>query len=284
MAPAAALTGAAGSLEAAAVALGAGGVPGGVPGKAVKAAGAAAGGGGVGAAVRAVAANPAVWASAAALAGVYAARQLIASTTSDPSGYTNQMLQVAKQQLAEAQRAAATEVDPTRKEEARTQVAALTAQITKLTEQLSYQEGEKQANWVQAAIEAAAKVKPAAEQPGGGVFPTPAKDTTLTTLPTDIKTQLDSAATSWANTVTAGNTAFQTTFGELPAKGAEAGTSMGQGAASTLQGAAGGIGSVIGNSAAAAIKAAVSNLNINVNANVTGAKNSTADKGGSSPD
>jgi len=68
------------------------------------------------------------------------------------------------------------------------------------------------------------------------------------------------------------------TFPEVFQTGANAITQSGTNVASTLQGPAPGIGDIIGNTAAAAMKAAVSNLSINVNA--TGASNATADTGG----
>ena len=89
---------------------------------------------------------------------------------------------------------------------------------------------------------------------------------------------------NWVNSIATAPSAFDQAFGTLPAKASEAGTNFSSTAMSSIHGGAGDAGAVFGNTAVSIIRAGVSSLNISVNANVTGSKNATADKGGSTPD
>jgi hypothetical protein len=116
---------------------------------------------------------------------------------------------------------------------------------------------------------------------GESVFPDPAKTgptptADLQKLFGDMKT----TTASWVTTVQQGPSAFEKAFGTLNQKAMDAGTSLGNNANTGIKSGASDAGTVFGNSAVQTIKAGVSNLNINVNANVTGATNATADKGG----
>jgi len=79
-------------------------------------------------------------------------------------------------------------------------------------------------------------------------------------VPADIQSMINSIDTAPSK--------FDTAFATLPTKGGEGGTNFSNNAMTAINSGAPGAGTVIGNAAVAAIKAGVSNLNINVNANV----------------
>lgn len=134
---------------------------------------------------------------------------------------------------------------------------------------------QQQPNWVAGAI---AELKKAQLPPDWKQTPEPigGKPETQWPDPTAISTASEAMGAAMnsggmqiqgaANTLLSTTGTFSTVF----ATGAQAIGSSGQIAASTLQGAAPGIGASIGSAAAAAIQAAVSNLNVNVNVNQTG--------------
>jgi len=134
---------------------------------------------------------------------------------------------------------------------------------------------QQQPNWVAGAI---AELKKAQLPPDWKATPEPigGKPETQWPDPSAISTASEAMGAAMnsggmqiqgaANTLLSTTGTFSTVF----ATGAQAIGSSGQIAASTLQGAAPGIGASIGQAAASAIQAAVSNLNVNVNVNQSG--------------
>ncbi|MGY2987716.1 hypothetical protein [Bradyrhizobium sp. USDA 4508] len=117
-------------------------------------------------------------------------------------------------------------------------------------------------------------------------FPPPEKTSAAEEVQTAANT-LQTTTSAFSTSFLQGTSALQSTAATFPQVFNTGAATIGQSGntiVSTLSGAAPGIGAIIGNAAAAAIAASVSNLSINVNANVTGAKNASADKGGQSPD
>jgi prefoldin subunit 5 len=178
---------------------------------------------------------------------------------------------------------------PTYPEQVETEKQSLRTEIERLTNAIAqWQSGtpweqavkalqqqpveQKQPNWVAGAIAEIRKAqlppdwKPSEQTKPEMKWPDP----TVISSASDVMraameaggTQIQGAANTLSNTTG--------TFSAVFATGAQAIGSSGQMAASTLQGAAPGIGQSIGAAAAAAIQAAVANLNVNVNANVVG--------------
>ena len=184
-------------------------------------------------------------------------------------------------------------------------IAALSSSVDKLggSSVLAPEMGGK--NWIQQAVAAGVAAGMANKPPQWGDVPG-ATPKTKVPLPKPRPDVLDKSTSDnivgAANTIQTSVSGFSSNFLAATSKldgsastfagvfetGTQqfiaAGGQAGQQAVSAMSGGAAGIGNVIGTTAAAAMRAAVANLSINVNANVVGANNATADKGGSKSD
>ena len=177
-------------------------------------------------------------------------------------------------------------------------IAALSSSVDKLggSSVLAPEMGGK--NWIQQAVAAGVAAGMANKPPQWGDVPG-ATPKTKVPLPKPRPDVLDKSTSDnivgAANTIQTSVSGFSSNFLAATSKldgsastfagvfetGTQqfiaAGGQAGQQAVSAMSGGAAGIGNVIGTTAAAAMRAAVANLSINVNANVVGAANATAD-------
>jgi hypothetical protein len=134
--------------------------------------------------------------------------------------------------------------------------------------------------WLDDIIRNLPKPPPETDTTVGGGFGKPLDPSIGITLDAAAKGVNDSSV-NLANSVlglSTANSNFNTTFNAFPQKGTEAGTNVGNSAIGVIQGGAGGAGETFGNSALGVIRSGLSNISINVNANVTGA-GASGDKG-----